>query len=179
MSELQIEYRGYAIHFAENQEVWRCQALDVDGERLATVKAKIDRVIAASRKLDNPVPVIYVDYSYRAKPVEVISLAQPPKDRSGNAQAEPTAAWCMVPERERYFDREKGEYAYRDTKARQKIKLDSLYIDTTENRAALAEAQRLQDKITAATEERKAVLKGMTMVGSGLFKIADPAEEVL
>lgn len=174
---LEVTYRGYAVAYSENQDVWRCWSLDVEGERLPTVRAKIDKVIAAARKLDNPIPVIYVNYQDQPVPVRIMSLAQPGKDRRTQQEKEPDAAWCMVPGEERYFDHEKRAAAYRPVEKREKLPLSMLYVDSPENREALAEAQRMQAEIIRLTEKRKETLKAMSLVGTAIFKIADVAEE--
>jgi hypothetical protein len=154
--ELELEYRGYILRFSENQEVWNCYALNVNGEKISTVKAKIDKIIAASRKLAEPLPMIYIDHHNRISPVRVISLAQPRgKDTT------PQQAWCLYPGTERYFDYTKGAYAYRDVEERGKRDLSTLFLDTPENRKAIAEIERLNSEINQAHEKIKEARKGM------------------
>lgn len=139
MTDPEIEYRGYVVRFSENQDVWRCWALDLEGEKLSTVKAKIDRIIAQSRKLSEAVPMMYMDHFHTAKPVRVVALAQPRKGEDS-----PTDAWCLVPGRERFLNHDTKTYDYRDVEERKKLPLLSLYLDTPENRAAVAEIDRLK-----------------------------------
>lgn len=175
MSEMELSYRGYAIRFGENSETWRCWSLDVEAEKLSTVKAKIDRLIAAARKLENPVPVIYVDWHQVVKPVKVIAFAQPRKDRHG-VVGEPTEAWCMVPDRERYFDHEAKETRYRDVEKREKLKLEMLYVDTPENRDGLRELERITAQIKQLEGDKVAIVKSLT-TAAGAFHITMQPDE--
>lgn len=174
---LELTYRTYAVHYADNMDVWRCSALDLEAERLPTLKAKIDKVIAASRKLAEPVPVVYVDHWGVPKPARIMALVQPKKDRSG-AEKEPSSAWCMTPDAERFFDPAAGKYAYRDTDTRKKLPLERLFQDTPENAARLTEAKQLEAEIERLTDRRTAVLKAMTHVSATLFGIAPTADGV-
>ena len=171
-----IDYRGYAITFSENREVWWCQALDLDAEKLSTVKAKIDRIVAASRKISN-VPAIYKDYHDHLKDVTLVAIAQPRKERSG-VEAEPSQAWCMVPGRERYFDHNTGKYEYRDVLAREKLSLSQLFKDTPENRSIMAEAERLQAEIHQLGERKKATLARAEPLLLTSIPVGDPANEL-
>lgn len=172
---LTIDYRGYSITYSENQDVWRCWSLDIEADRLPTLKGKIDRLIVASRKLANPLPVIRVDYHGRVAPVKVLGLAQPRKDRAGK-ELEPDAAWCMVPDEEWYFDHDLGQRRKRPIEKREKVRLEQLFVDSPENREAVVEANRIKAEIDRLTGRRGEVLKGMARVSSAIFKIADPAE---
>lgn len=174
---LELTYRTYAVHYADNMDVWRCSALDLEAERLPTLKAKIDKVIAASRKLVEPVPVVYVDYHGAAKPARIMALVQPGKDRQGSDK-EPSSAWCMTPGTERFFDHSKGGFGYREVDTRKKLPLDRLFQDTPENAARIAEAGQLEAEIKRLTAKRAAVLKAMTHVSAALFGIASTADGV-
>ncbi len=157
---LQMEYRGYVVHFAENQEVWRCQALDVEGEKIGTVKAKIDKIIAQSRKLANPVPMIYLDYHEQAASVQVVALAQPKRDRSGE-EKEPDQAWCMRDGTERYYSPATGKHEHRETRERKKLPLSMLYLDTPETRVAIAAIAEMKAQQRQLDQNIKDVRAGM------------------
>lgn len=174
---LELTYRTYVVHYADNMDVWRCSALDLEAERLPTLKAKIDKVIAASRKLVEPVPVVYVDYYGTAKPARIMALVQPGKNRDGS-EKEPSSAWCMAPGTERFFNPSKVSYDFREVDTRKKLPLDRLFQDTPENAARLAEAGQLEVEIKRLTAKREAVLKAMTHVSAALFGIAPTADGV-
>ena len=168
---LQIEYRGYIIHFAENQEVWRCQALDVDGEKMGTVKRKIDKIIAASRKIPIDLNALHVDHWNSVQEVRIVAFAQPRK-----AGQEPDSVWCMASDRERYFDHTRREYAYRETEVRKKLDLKNIYGDTPENRATFAEIRRLQDeqkKMDAQIKEAKEAAVKVSLAHLKTDEVAD------
>lgn len=162
MNELEIDYRGYVIRFSENQEIWRCWALDFEGEKISTVKRKIDKIIAASRKLPIDRSAIYVDYHNVVKEVRVVAFVQPRK-----AGAEPDSVWCLVPDKERYFDHEQRAYAFRDVQARKKISLSMIFADTPENRAIFIEIERLisaKRQIDEHIGTEKAAATGVTLI---------------
>lgn len=171
---MQIEYRGYVVHFAENQEIWRCAALDVEAEKMAQIKTKIDKIISAARKLPGGVIALYVDHQDTMSEVRVVAFAEPRKDRRGNA-GDPDAAWCMRLGRERYFDHTTGDYAYRDTEKREKLELARLYADTPENREKGAALSAANKEITALYERKKTIRSEMTKAGDAFhIAAADP-----
>lgn len=50
---IEVEHRGYKIHYAENGDVWRCWDLngkDAENAALSKVKQAIDRVLLKERK---------------------------------------------------------------------------------------------------------------------------------
>jgi hypothetical protein len=169
--QLEITYRGYAVHYAENQDVWRCNALDLDAERLPTVKAKIDRVIAAARKLAEPLSMIRVDYHGTVKPVTVMSLAQP---RAGREVEE---AWAMVPGDEWYFDHAEKKRLRREVLERQKIALNQIYDDSPSNREKVAEAERLKAQIETLEDQKRALLASMSRDALAGLGIGNAAED--
>ena len=170
---VEISYRGYVIRFSENQERWACPALDIDAEKMATIKTKIDKIVAASRKLDEEKQAIYIDYHGKGQPVRVVAYAQP---RRGGS--EPTQAWCIMKGRERYYDPSRGGYAFRDVDERKKLELDKLYADTPETHAILREVERMDAEIAQIQTKRKAEREKLTLAQRA-FEIdpVDPVQE--
>lgn len=167
---IEIMYRGHSIRFAENQEVWRCFPLDVEGEKLATVKRKIDKVISEARKLTEAQTAIVFDPSWNTiVPVKVIAFAEPRKKG-----AEPDSAWCMVTTSERYFDEEKKTTAYRPVERREKKSLAGLKADTPENRATFAEIERLKSEAEQIADRIKVESAKLISFASTYGLTADP-----
>jgi hypothetical protein len=123
------------------------------------------------------VPVVYVDYYGEAKPARIMALVQPGKNRDGT-EKEPSSAWCMTPDSERFFDHAAGKHDYREVDTRKKLPLERLFQDTPENAARLAEAKQLEADIARLMDKRKAVLKAMTHVSATLFGIAPTVDGV-
>lgn len=173
---VEITYRGYVIRFSENQEHWSCSALGLDAEKMSTLKTKIDKIVAASRKLTEEKQAIYIDHYGKGKPVRVIAYAQPRS--SGGRVGEPTQAWCIIKGEERYYDPTRGGYARREVDERKKLELDKLFADTPETHAILREIDRMDAEIKQIQEKRTAE-KAKLIHAQRAFEIdaVDPVQE--
>jgi hypothetical protein len=138
MSLITVEHRGYSITYAENEEVWRCYAVDFEHASLSRVKARVDKIAAEDRRLG--IETIVVTERHREKLAfaegTATMLIAPKKGRYSNAESRP-AAWVMI----------KGERSKRD--------LVDLIEDTPENRRAVVAFQTAEKEMLAAKERAK------------------------
>lgn len=131
MSELETEFRGYRIRYAENQDVWRCHELDMDGATLTQLKNKIGRYLAKIAKTAETVPAFVVSYGDRFEEVNIVSVAN-------------TLSYSKEPQVWTSKDRvEPWRGATRIVKDRRKHDASTAILDTPENRVLIEEAKRL------------------------------------
>lgn len=140
MSEIETEFRGYRIRYSENQDVWRCHDLDMDGTTLTQLKNKIGRYLAKIAKTAETIPAIHVTYGDDFTPCFIVSVAN-----TLNYKKQPQV-WTYTEREEMY----RG--AARVVKTRAKIDASSIILDTSENRVAVVEAKRL---LSIAREAKK------------------------
>lgn len=134
---LEFEHRGYACRYSENSDNWKCWGLDIEADKISTLKAKIDRVVAKARKLGAAVPALSLDYSGVATPIQIQSIAE-------SRREDQPAVWAIRTRRERYFDHVSKGHAWRDIEERKKYPLADLIHDTPENAEKLEIARRLR-----------------------------------
>jgi hypothetical protein len=129
---IETEFRGYAIYYSENEDVWRCHALDMDAETLTKLKNKIGRYLARIAKTAESIPAFHVAYGDSFHPCNIVSVSN-----SLNYKKEPEV-WTFTERQEMW----RGEY--RTVRDRKKYDASSIILDTPENRVLIAEAERLR-----------------------------------
>lgn len=72
MSQIETEHKDYKIRYSENEDVWRCWELDLEAKTLSALKAKINQIDAAGRKLDRVSVYVFGGYGL---PKEAIALS--------------------------------------------------------------------------------------------------------
>lgn len=113
MSDIKTEHNGHGVRYVENQDVWRCWELDVEANTLSALRAKINKIDADGRRLDN-VNVLLLEYDGSSHEAVATIL-------SGDH------AWLMIG---------------KDGKPqRRKEKLSRIVLDTPDNRRLLKDAQ--------------------------------------
>lgn len=81
--KIAIEYRGREITWSENEDEWRCWAIEYSSPKLSSVKRKIDTIDARKRKVSCAV-VVLSDWNWtsrKSKPGSITSLV---KGRDGS-----------------------------------------------------------------------------------------------
>lgn len=124
---IETEHLGYAIHYSENEDVWRCQSLDLEAKTLSAIKSKMGKTLADARRVE-PVAVL------------VVTGRQGASYRTGKMvlpDADGKKAWCMVDDGTEWW---RG--AQRPVTKRELHDYKSLLPDTPENRAALDALQQ-------------------------------------
>lgn len=145
----EVEYRSYVLHYAENEDVWRSYTLDLQADRLPTLKAKIDKLIATRRKLTEGLPAINLGSAWsmdKAMPCTIV------------AKADDDKVWITT------VHEEVWRGATRVVSKRQKLHLASLVPDTPQGRAMVAEFQRQGEEIRALQTARDAYRKSIPTV---------------
>lgn len=107
---IETEHRGYKVHYAENQDVWRCWSLEVDAPTLSGVKRKIDKHDKARRTPTETIPALLISYSGGIEPVSICMMADAPKAEKYGGQM--GKVWVYT---------QPGQ-----SKARSKVELDKL-----------------------------------------------------
>lgn len=141
MNWIETEHLGYAIRYAENEDVWRCEALSLDAKTLSALKSKMGKTLADARRID-PVPVLIVTSYGGAKFSEANAILP---------DADGLKVWCMVQNGSEW---RKGER--RPSIKRELHKYSDLIADTPEARAALASLDERWAEHRAAGEALKA-----------------------
>ena len=119
---IETEHLGYAIRYAENEDVWRCEALSLDAKTLSALKSKMGKTLADARRVE-PVPVLIAERSYGAT-YRTGMMVLP--DAGGKK------AWCMIDDGTEWW-----QGAKRPAIKRELIAYDAMIPDTADNRAAL------------------------------------------
>ena len=129
---IETEFRGYTIRYSENEDVWRCHALDMDGATLTQIKNKIGRYLAKIAKTAQTVPAFHCSYGHGFHACNIVSVAS-----TLNYKKEPEV-WTFTERQEMW----RGEY--RTVRDRKKYDAASMILDTPENRVLIEEAKRLR-----------------------------------
>lgn len=132
MNGLETEFRGYTIRYSENEDVWRCHALDMDGTTLTQLKNKMGRYLAKIAKTAEVIPAFLSSYGDSFTPCFIVSVSN-----TLNYKKEPEV-WTFT-ERQEMWRSE-----YRTVRDRKKHSASSIILDTLENRVLIAEAERLR-----------------------------------
>lgn len=125
MTDLTTEHRGFRIRYGENSDEWGCAALDVYAPTLSALKRKIDAIERKTRQTES-IPVFVIGY------------------RGGIEPATITAKISKSVRGSRYWDSREGVWCVdANTGHRRKVDLAECVEDTPENRARIAEYERL------------------------------------
>lgn len=152
------EHRGYSIYYTDNSEIWRCQDLDLEAERLSQLKSKIDRELKKMREADG-VSVLYLfdGHVTEALVIKVIVQTRLEHTREGSKDI-----------RRVYLHWYGGRRGDRKTlQARQEI--GDFLPDTPEVRDMLREAERQGAEIDALRAKREAFLDTIPRVTEAMF----------
>ncbi len=123
---LETEHNGYKIHYAENEDVWRCWDLNLDGKTLSAVKAKINTEIKRAREI-TAMPALVFDASYSTEAREVVIT--------------------LIADEKRVWTLGRGRWG--DQNKREKTNIELLFADNDENRKTLAEMKALSEQVSA------------------------------
>jgi hypothetical protein len=134
MSELCTKYRGYEICYSEDADNWQCRALDLEGATLSKIKVKVAKIDADSRKIDNLKVFILGSWSSDVK------------SRLAMSWADKSHVWIVGNGR------------------RAKENIQSIVLDTFENRAAIQMAAALTAKSVALTKEARGMLDALPRI---------------
>lgn len=141
MSRIEIEYNGFRVAYSENSEVWVCYDLNLEAEKLSGLKAKISKVMAEARRVEN-VPVIEIGFRNEFAVVTLLDGDE---------------VWIM-----KSGDDVSGK---RNKTRREKVKMTDLVLDTPENRASIEafekEVVRIRN-LEKANRERLASIPRVT-----------------
>lgn len=136
---IETEHNGHHITYSENEDVWRCHALDLDAKTLSALKTKINKIDSESRRVN--VEVVYPDrHGFGGK--KVMTVLATVIDGDG--------VWTLFPEG--------GMRGGRQTKLiRKKLPISCVAENTPETAAAVAKWVAADDEYRKATiREREA-----------------------
>ena len=146
MNMIETEHRGYKIRYAENEDVWRCHALDMQGDTLTQLKNKMNRHLAKMSKTGGVAALVSSFGHSKFEECEIVSVA----DKGG--------VWITKNRQEMW----RG--AMRTVKERSKVEADRLVLDTVENRELIKTSDDYLARIRALTDEGKAYFKTIPRV---------------
>ena len=154
---LSTEYRGYDIHYSENEDVWTCYDVGASHEKLSRVKAKIDEMHRKLRKA-NAFHCLDVSFYFGAKAREATIV-----EYLGPVRAK-TSAHQRVGDGE-VIDHEIAYMSARgglsEKKSRQKGKLSQLALNDTENMRRISEAQRLYAEAEKIRKQAQQIVESL------------------
>ncbi len=159
MSDLTVEHNGWEIRYSENEDVWRCWAADVEHAKLSVVKQKLNAISAHDRRID-AVPVFIIDLWGTVTEATATLLTD---DGRG--------VWTTRMRTVKRFD------GHRTTKEREKRPLDSVILDTPENRALIAKATHLREVARKASAVADDANKAIPRATLETLKGLKPKEE--
>lgn len=119
---LETEHNGYKIRYAENEDVWRCWVINLDGKTLSAIKAKINTEIKRAREID-AMPALAFDSSYGITASDVVIT--------------------LIADEKRVWTLGRGRMG---NSKREKSNIENLFADNDENRKTLAEMKALFDR---------------------------------
>lgn len=137
-----LEYMGHTIYFAENRDVWECDALDLSHVSLSKLKQAIAKCEADNRRLSDGGRPALLLVSYKL-PEEVIVVL---------LDAEKEKAWIVRPEgvkTARYSDRKREKVDIANLVPRTP-EADAAVQASREGSAAVAAARAEYDRLVAA-----------------------------
>lgn len=159
-AEIETEHRGYKIRYAENQDVWRAYALDVEGATLTAVKRKIDAIDRKARSTES-IPVFKV--GYRGALEAGVITAKVGKSATG---------------RHIYWDAKDAVwFVNTGTKSRSRVELSDLIEDTPENRARLDDYVRACNEIKVLEARAIGIRDAIPRMSMDAVPAADPETE--
>lgn len=96
---MEVEHAGFKIRYQENENKWRCWELDIDGPQLSTVKAKINNLMAAERRI---VPTQAVHWAtYSAPEIVLITMVAATKPDRHGVSREARQVWASSDKNDR------------------------------------------------------------------------------
>lgn len=138
---IETKHGEHTIAYSENEDIWRCWDMNVEGKTLSAVKQKLNKIDAENRRVASVPVVIVSDWGSGVEGTGVVTL------RDGER-----AAWTMV---------SKKHYA---KPRREKVRLASMVLDTPENRAKLNEYTALRKIASDASKAASAHLEAIPRV---------------
>jgi hypothetical protein len=157
VSQIQVDHKGYVITYAENEDVWRCWALDgIEAKTLSAMRGKIDKIDADGRRVSNirawRLPST-ADYGGPEPVVIVMLVEDDEKPRYGEPPG--PRAWVL------HVDRTTWEISKGRAKSREKVALLSLAAHSPEAQAAIDLWLAAVDDLRAAKAKADAALKAV------------------
>lgn len=143
---IETEHRGYKIRYAENEDVWRCHTLDMQGDTLTQLKNKINRHLAKMAKTGGIAALVSSFGHSKFEECEIVSVS----DKGG--------VWIAKSRVERW------QGATRTVKERSKVEADRLVLDTVENREMIKVSDDYLHRISTLTNEGKEYFKTIPRV---------------
>lgn len=101
ITEIETEYKKRVISFDQEREVWRCEDLNIEAEKLSAVKRRIDAIGHSERRVDVPALMLSRGRGDKAiiEEVRVTVLCDPARRRYSDAPPETTECWISMPHR--------------------------------------------------------------------------------
>lgn len=141
---IETTYRGYRIHYSENEDVWRCSDLNAEAVTLTALKQKMSRLILKARKESGAgIPALHLGHSKVYEPVEIVGRAGVGWDRKT------PSVWYMGPGTD-------GKVT------RQKAMITDFVAPTAEDTAALEVVVKIDEEISKLSTERFERLRVIT-----------------
>lgn len=169
MSLIKTEYRGYTITYREDENVWRCAALnDNGGSSLLAVKGKIDKLHLELRK-EAAVPAYFLGFERREECRVIEYLGQNISRERVNGEYVNVPSFTVA-----VLSREDGKSKW----SRSIKNLRNLIPATPEAEKAWEEYLRLKAEIAAASRKAEKALEAIPRLTieeiQGLVALADP-----
>lgn len=137
---IQIKHGEYTIRYSENEDMWNCYDLSLEAPTLSKLKAKINKHDADLRRVENVPVLLLAPWGGKAESGWQVTLI----DDDGKS------VWVS-----------KAIGSKRDGKARQKVALNTVMLDTPENRRYVEEYQRLVQEESEIAARRRALVEQM------------------
>lgn len=162
---IETEHRGYQISYSENQDVWRCHTLELEGSTLTQLKNKIGRYLAKIARASEVIPAIHALYGETFEDCFVVSLAA-----KTNYRGEPQV-WTYKERQEKW----RGEI--RTVRDRKQNDASRIILDTPENRELVLEAKRLVDIARKAKDAASEFIKAIPRMDISALRLDDADTE--
>ncbi len=144
---IETEHNGHKITYAENEDVWRCWALDLDAKTLGALRTKINKIDAEARRVDNVNAIKVNEHGFGShEPVEIVMV-------------DGDSAWVIHRQQRMWRGQMEPKLV------REKVKLHQLALDLPETVVAfdrLAEARAAERAATLAAREAVAAIPRVT-----------------
>lgn len=155
VERIETDYQGRAIHYAENQDVWKCESLELEAKTLTALKNKMGKLLADDRRVNaRPVLIMAQDYDATIKTGNVVLLTEKGK-----------SAWVMVDAGEEWW---RG--AKRPVTKRMKFAISQLMDPTPENYAAIEEAKRVAKEAQAMAQKAREMRQAIPRLSLEILK---------
>lgn len=147
---IETEHNGRKITYAENQDVWRCWAMNVEAKTLTALKSKLDKIDADARRIDATRAYLLDHHGEKLTPVTVTLIAKPAE--GGFRSREPLAPAVHI--------------THEGGGKREKVDLSRLVRPTREAKAAVEawrDAKRVRDDANEKVKIAAAAIPRMTL----------------